>query len=171
MASYPEKAALARENGHRITTLYIGGGTPTTLTAEQLNDLMGTVAKPVDVSSLLEYTVEGGRPDTLDAKKLLAIRTHGADRMSINPQTMVDRTLQVIGRAHTAAQVEEAYAMARAEGIGNINMDVIAGLPGDTPEILQKRIMEQAEWILLPEAVRAFCEDRITVSGRTVIIH
>jgi len=123
--------ALAASSGCRVRTIYIGGGTPTTLSKEQLALLMDTVRDCFDLSALLEYTVEGGRPDTLDLEKLQVIRAHGADRMSINPQTMVDAVLKKSARPHTAADVLRAYDQAVQAGFEAINMDLIAGLPGD----------------------------------------
>ena len=123
-----------RRAGLRLRTLYIGGGTPTTLNAAQLRQLMEAVNRHFDRSGLIEYTVEGGRPDTLDPEKLRLIRALGADRMSINPQTMNDRVLRTVGRPHSAADVERAYAQAVEAGFASINMDLIAGLPGDDPE-------------------------------------
>jgi oxygen-independent coproporphyrinogen-3 oxidase len=123
---------LMKQSGLRIRTLYIGGGTPTTLSTLQLQRLMATLAVSFDLSGLLEYTVEGGRPDTLDFEKLRAIRKLGADRMSINPQTMSDQVLQNVGRRHTTAETLAAFSAARAAGFDGINMDLIAGLPGDT---------------------------------------
>lgn len=127
------KSALAKEKGHRITTLYIGGGTPTTLSAEQMAGLMKTVAAHVDISGLLEYTVEAGRPDTITEEKLKVIEGEGATRISVNPQTLSDSILQQVGRRHTAEEFYRAYEMARKTGL-SVNVDLIAGLPGDTPE-------------------------------------
>ena len=125
---------LLAESGRRVRTLYIGGGTPTTLSTPQLRRLMDAIRTHFDLSGLIEYTVEGGRPDTLDDEKLRAIRAGGCDRMSINPQTMNDAVLRAVGRRHTAAQTVEAYEAARRAGFDGINMDLIVGLPGDTPE-------------------------------------
>ena len=125
-------ARLLKEAGKRLRALYIGGGTPTSLNEDQFARLLEEMIRLFP--DAVEYTVEAGRPDTITPGKLRAIKAAGVGRISINPQTMVDRTLQVIGRAHTAAQVEEAYAMARAEGLHHINMDVIAGLPGESIE-------------------------------------
>ena len=122
-------ARLLRETGKRLRALYVGGGTPTALTEDQLQRLLDRLMELFP--GACEYTVEAGRPDTITRGKLRAIREHGVGRVSINPQTMNDRTLQAIGRAHTARQVVEAYALAREEGIHHINMDVIAGLPGE----------------------------------------
>ncbi len=125
--------ALLAASGYHIRTLYIGGGTPTTLSAPQLTELLACVRDSFDLSRCLEFTVEGGRPDTLDAQKLRAIRQGGAARISINPQTMSDAVLRAVGRRHTAAQTAEAFGLAREAGFDDINMDLIAGLPGDTP--------------------------------------
>ncbi len=123
-----EKAA---QTGHRVRTIYIGGGTPTTLSSPQLEVLMDTIDESFDLSGLLEFTVEGGRPDTLNLEKLQLLRQKGADRMSINPQTMVDSVLKKSARPHTAADVLQAYSEAVEAGFDAINMDLIAGLPGD----------------------------------------
>ena len=125
---------LLAGSGRRVRTLYIGGGTPTTLSTPQIRRLMDAIRTHFDLSGLIEYTVEGGRPDTLDLEKLRAIRAGGCDRMSINPQTMNDAVLRTVGRRHTAAQTVEAFGAARQAGFDGINMDLIAGLPGDTPE-------------------------------------
>ena len=122
---------LVASSGCRVRTIYMGGGTPTTLSAAQMALLMDTVKESFDLSHLLEYTVEGGRPDTLNLEKLRIIRQHGADRMSINPQTMVDSVLKQSARPHTAADVLRAYSEAVEAGFPAINMDLIAGLPGD----------------------------------------
>ena len=124
--------ALLRASGRRVRTLYIGGGTPTTLSTEQMRRLMDTIRTNFDLTDLIEYTVEGGRPDTLDPEKLRSIRALGCDRMSINPQTMNDGVLAVIGRRHTSAQTVAAFRAAQAAGFDGINMDLIAGLPDDT---------------------------------------
>ena len=136
-----EGARLLRQAGKKLRAVYVGGGTPTALNEDQLTRLLERLMTLYPGAG--EYTVEAGRPDTITPGKLRAIREAGVGRISINPQTMNDRTLQVIGRAHTAQQVEEAYAMARTEGMGHINMDVIAGLPGEHPEDFA-RTMEAA---------------------------
>ena len=127
-------ADLLRRSGKTLRTLYIGGGSPSTLTADQLARLMDTLTEAFDLSQCLEFTVEGGRPDTLDLTKLKTIRAHGADRMSINPQTMEDSVLRACGRPHTGEDVLRAYQQAREAGFDAINMDLIAGLPTDTLE-------------------------------------
>jgi len=125
---------LLRESGHTIRSLYMGGGTPTTLSSSQMARLLQVIRENFDLSRCLEFTVEGGRPDTLDAEKLQVIRQGGADRMSINPQTMSDQVLRNIGRCHTTAEVIARYHDAVDAGFTEINMDLIAGLPGDTVE-------------------------------------
>ena len=125
---------LLRQSGRKVRSLYIGGGTPTTLSSRQMAALLDAIRAHFDLSRCLEFTVEGGRPDTLDAQKLQTIASHGADRMSINPQTMVDEVLRACGRPHTAADVVRAYEQAVDAGFKAINMDLIAGLPADTVE-------------------------------------
>ncbi len=125
-------AVLARNLGLHLETVYIGGGTPTALSAEQLAAVMTAVREHFDLSGLREYTVEAGRPDTVTLEKLEVIRCHGGTRVSINPQTMNDEVLRAIGRRHTARQTIEAFTLARACGFSNINTDLIAGLPGDS---------------------------------------
>ena len=127
-------AQLMRSSGKHLRTLYIGGGTPTTLTTPQMIPLLDTLRESFDFSRCIEFTVEGGRPDTLDAEKLRAIREHGADRMSINPQTMEDPVLRACGRPHKAQDVIRAYHEAEDAGFTAINMDLIAGLPQDSVE-------------------------------------
>ena len=123
---------LLRESGRKIRTVYIGGGTPTTLSTPQMATLLDAIHGSFDLSRCIEFTVEGGRPDTLDAEKLRTIREHGADRMSINPQTMEDHVLRACGRPHKAADVVRAYNEALDAGFKAINMDLIAGLPEDS---------------------------------------
>ncbi len=118
--------------GLTVRTLYIGGGTPTTLSANQLRRLMGAISESFDLGELLEYTVEGGRPDTLDEEKLRVLLENGCDRISINPQTMNNEALRAIGRRHSAEDTLRAYQQAVEAGFDNINMDLIAGLPEDT---------------------------------------
>ena len=125
--------ALLRASGRSVRTLYIGGGTPTTLNSRQMARLLAAIRENFDLSRCLEFTVEGGRPDTLDEEKLRVIREGGCTRMSINPQTMDDAVLKAIGRRHTAAETVAAFEAARRAGFEDINMDLIAGLPGDTP--------------------------------------
>ncbi len=125
---------LLKESGHRVRSVYIGGGTPTTLTTQQLKRLLEQLHRHFDLGGCLEFTVEGGRPDTLDLEKLTLLRQMGADRMSINPQSMVDSVLRSSGRPHKGADILRAYRQAQDAGFDAINMDLIAGLPGDTLE-------------------------------------
>ena len=120
--------------GRTVRTIYIGGGTPTTLSTAQMELLLDTIAAAFDLSRLIEFTVEGGRPDTLNFEKLQTIAQQGADRMSINPQTMQDAVLKACGRPHKAGDVLRAYQEAVDAGFKAINMDLIAGLPRDTVE-------------------------------------
>jgi len=112
-----------------IDTVYIGGGTPTALSENELDYLLNHIVRILPMKNIREYTVEAGRPDTLNYKKLNTIKNAGATRISINPQTMQDKTLKLIGRNHTTGQMVEAFNMARALGFKNINCDLIAGLP------------------------------------------
>ena len=125
---------LLAQSGRKVRTIYIGGGTPTSLTTPQMVRLLDAIRNSFDLSGLLEFTVEGGRPDTLDQEKLDAIRAHGADRMSINPQTMEDSVLRACRRPHTGADVLRSFHQAEQAGFKAINMDLIAGLPTDTVE-------------------------------------
>ncbi len=125
-----EGARILDASGFSVRALYIGGGTPTVLTAKQLDTLLSAVRRLYPAFSG-ELTVEAGRPDTITEEKLLVLRAHGVNRLSINPQTMRDRTLTRIGRLHTAGEIDDAFLLARRLGFDNINMDVIAGLPGE----------------------------------------
>lgn len=127
-------AEIANKLGLRLETVYFGGGTPTTLSAEQLDTVLRTVNKSFDMSTCREFTVEAGRPDTIDIAKLFALKENKVDRISINPQTVNDEVLKTIGRKHTAQQFFDAFGLARKCGFDNINTDLIAGLPTDTPE-------------------------------------
>ena len=125
---------LLASSGRYIRTIYIGGGTPTTLTKEQMQTLLTHVRECFDLSQCIEFTVEGGRPDTLNAEKLQVIREGGADRMSINPQSMEAHVLRACGRPHTPEDLIARYREAEAAGYTAINMDLIAGLPEDSLE-------------------------------------
>ncbi|MBR1810567.1 MAG: coproporphyrinogen dehydrogenase HemZ [Clostridia bacterium] len=127
-------AAVAAQLGLHLKSVYIGGGTPTTLNAQQLSKVIGTINEYFDLTECLEFTVEAGRPDTVAPEILAAIKNGGAGRISINPQTFNDAVLETIGRKHTAAQTLAAYQAAVDAGFTDINMDLIAGLPGDTAE-------------------------------------
>lgn len=135
-------AEIAKELGLRLESVYIGGGTPTTLSAEQLAALTDTIAAAFDMSACREFTVEAGRPDTITREKLEAMRSRGVTRISINPQTLNDHVLETIGRRHTARQTLEAFALARRCGCDDINMDLIVGLPEDTLESFQDTLQK-----------------------------
>lgn len=149
---------VAKTLGLTLQTIYFGGGTPTTLSAEQLTKIFLQIAHAFDLSNLLEYTVEAGRPDTIDRERLLALKEAGVTRLSVNPQTMNDDVLSAVGRKHTAQQVVEAFELARAVGFESINMDLIAGLPGDTPESFENSLKK----------VLALNPDNITVHTLTL---
>lgn len=116
----------------KLTTVYLGGGTPTTLTADQLDSLIGKVRNSFDFTHVREFCVEAGRPDSITKDKLLILKKWGVDRISINPQSMQQRTLDLIGRKHSIEQVREAFLLARETGFDNINMDLMIGLPGES---------------------------------------
>lgn len=125
---------MAQELGLRLETIYVGGGTPTSLSTEQLGQLTGCISACFPVQDAREYTIEAGRADTITREKLEVIKQCGATRISINPQTFHDEVLRNIGREHTAKQAVECYELAAGMGFEDINMDFIAGLPGDTLE-------------------------------------
>jgi oxygen-independent coproporphyrinogen-3 oxidase len=139
--------------GLKVVAIYMGGGTPTTLSAKQLDELCGWLEQDFDLSALREYTVEAGRPDTITVDKLKVLRRHGVDRLSVNPQTMDDGVLQLIGRKHTAADIISALESVRQVGGFAVNMDLIAGLPGDN--------LEQFRYTL--DKVLALAPENITV--------
>ena len=120
--------------GKKLQTIYMGGGTPTSLEGYQLSKILNVVKKNFDLSNLLELTVEAGRPDSITREKLEALNEVGVDRISINPQTMQQKTLDLIGRHHTIEDIFESYKLARNVGFENINMDFIIGLNGETLE-------------------------------------
>lgn len=164
-------AEIANKLGLRLETVYFGGGTPTTLSAEQLDTVLGTVNKSFDMSTCREFTVEAGRPDTIDIAKLVALKENKVDRISINPQTVNDEVLKTIGRKHTAQQFFDAFELARKCGFDNINTDLIAGLPTDTPESfknsLDSIVRLNAECI----TVHTLCmkrASRLTIEGVTL---
>ena len=128
--------------GRKLNTIYIGGGTPTTLLPEQMDRLLGEVARRFDLSHLREFTVEAGRPDSITREKLLVLKKHKVSRISINPQTMNQPTLDVIGRHHTVEQTEETFLLARELGFDNINMDLIIGLPGEEKQEVEYTLKE-----------------------------
>ncbi len=128
--------------GKTLDTVYIGGGTPTTLEPDQIRRLIGYLREKVDLSHVKEFTVESGRPDSITRDKLKAMKEMGVTRISVNPQTMSNETLRLIGRQHTVEQLVDAFKMAREEGFDNINMDTILGLPGETAEDVAHTIEE-----------------------------
>ena len=146
-----ETAKIAKELSLKLETVYIGGGTPTSIEAEQLREIMQTVKENFNLLSLREYTVEAGRPDTITKEKLEVIKELGATRISINPQTMNDSVLEAIGRKHSAEDTVSCFLLARKLGFDNINMDLIAGLPTDTFESFVKTLERVLE--LEPESV------------------
>ncbi len=122
---------VIKELGLKVATVYIGGGTPTVLSPRQLTALLKRINKNIDTSTLMEFTVEAGRPDTITEEKLKIINSYGATRISVNPQTLNDELLASIGRHHTVEQFYRAYELAKKVGVSSINVDLIAGLPGD----------------------------------------
>lgn len=140
-----------------ISTVYIGGGTPTVLDERQLEFLLDAVAAETDVSALEEFTLEAGRPDTITAEKLKTAKAHGVTRISVNTQTLNNEVLAAIGRSHDASRFFTAYEMARASGIRHINVDLIAGLPGESAESFSRSVDQIAA--LQPDnvTVHTFC--------------
>lgn len=135
----------------KIDTIYFGGGTPTSIEALQLDMIMKTLAENIDISNVREYNVEAGRADTITYEKLKVIKENGAGRISVNPQTFNDNVLRIIGRQHTAKDTLSAYKTARELGFDNINMDLIAGLPGDSYESFSGTLEKVME--LDPESI------------------
>ena len=147
------RAASAMLAGKKPVTFYMGGGTPTSLSAYQLDRILSSIRGSFDLEGVREMTVEAGRPDSIDRDKLKVLKTHGVDRISINPQTMNQQTLDIIGRRHTVEDVKNAFKMAREEGFENINMDLIIGLAGERKEHMIRTM----------EAVTALSPDNITI--------
>lgn len=141
-----------------LDSVYIGGGTPTTLEPEELRRLLSKVRASFDFSQVKEFTVEAGRADSITRDKLRVLKEFGVTRISVNPQTMNQETLNIIGRRHTVGQVEEAFRLAREEGFTNINMDLILGLPGETKEHVERTM----------EAVTRLCPDSLTVHSLAI---
>ena len=138
-----EMAASAAMMGSRILdTVYIGGGTPTTLEPDQLDRLFSMLEKYFPLEGIQEFTIEAGRPDSITPDKLRVIRAHAVTRISVNPQTMKEETLRLIGRRHSVQQVRDAFAMCREAGFDNINMDIILGLPEETEEDVRHTLEE-----------------------------
>ena len=153
LAEVESAGAMVKELGLKIKSFYMGGGTPTTLTADQMGRLLEAVHTHFDLSGAVELTVEAGRPDTITAEKLAVLRKNGIDRVSVNPQSMSGKVLAAIGRRHSADDIRTAMELVQRAGFPHVNMDLIAGLPEDTPEQFRKT---------LDEAV-AFGTDNITV--------
>ena len=141
-----------------LDTVYIGGGTPTSLSAEELGRLFTKLKSTFDFRTVQEFTVEAGRADSITDEKLKVMRRHGVTRISVNPQTMKQETLKLIGRQHTVEQVVDAFHMAREVGFDNINMDIILGLPGETKEDVEATI----------EAIRVLAPESLTVHSLAV---
>jgi len=131
-----------REAGIKVDSVYLGGGTPTILSSCQMDGLFNVIEESLDFERTREITVEGGRPDTLDREKLTVLKDHGVTRLSINPQTMHDPTLEAIGRRHTVSEIIHAFRLAREKEIPVLNMDLIIGLPGEDSKILRKTLQE-----------------------------
>ncbi len=134
-----------------IVSVYIGGGTPTSILSIELDNLLHKIENTFDLSECREFTIEAGRPDTITESKLDVMRNHGVDRISINPQSMNDKTLSVIGRKHSVEQIYEAYDLASIKGFKSINMDIIAGLPQETLEEFKNTVDKVIE--LNPENI------------------
>ena len=135
-----DAARMVQETGLHIKSFYMGGGTPTTLSTDQMDRLLTHLNRSFDLSGCVEYCIAAGRPDTIDREKLQVLLDHGVDRISVNPQSLEDRVLTAIGRRHTARDVEEAMALATGMGFPHVNMDLIAGLPEDTPEDFRRTL-------------------------------
>lgn len=135
-------AELLRDNNKEIETLYIGGGTPTTLSPEEMDTLIIGLFKEFDLSKIKEFTVEAGRPDTINREILEVLKKHGVDRISINPQTMNDETLQKVGRKHSVNDIIECFQLARELGFDNINMDIILGLVDENLEMVENTLKQ-----------------------------
>ena len=153
-------AEITEKLGVYVENIYVGGGTPTTLSAKAFSRIFGRLKEKFDLSRLREFTVEAGRPDTITEEKLRTLKEFGVNRISINPQTMNDETLNKIGRSHSSSMIYDAYKTARDIGFDVINMDLIAGLPGETPDMFRKSLDSVIE--LEPEniTVHSLCLKR-----------
>lgn len=158
-ALYKEMAYVAeKKKGCPLDTVYFGGGTPTSLSAEDLDQLFTKLRETFDLSGVLEFTVEAGRPDSISREKLEVLKKHGVTRISINPQTMKQETLDLIGRRHSVEDVRSCFHLAREIGFDNINMDLIIGLPGE--ELLDvRKTMEE---------IKALAPDSVTVHSLAI---
>ena len=147
-----------KQQGRSPDTVYLGGGTPTSLTAGDLDLLLTKLKATFDCTKTLEFTVEAGRPDSITREKLQVLKKHGVTRISINPQTMKQETLDLIGRRHTVEMVRECFFLARELGFDNINMDLIIGLPEESPADVEATL----------EAVRELSPDSLTVHSLAI---
>lgn len=145
------KAALIEKLGLKVTTIYVGGGTPTVLNENQLEFLLDSISSSFDVGAACEFTLEAGRPDTITEEKLKIAKKHGVTRISVNAQTLNDDILKSIGRAHTSDGFRHAFDTARRSGIQCVNVDLIAGLPGESAESFKRSVDEIAN--LNPENI------------------
>ena len=152
--------ATVKALGKRVATVYIGGGTPTTLSARQLKKLLSCIASCTDVNALDEFTLEAGRPDTITAEKMRIAKEYGVTRVSVNPQTLADNVLENIGRRHTALDFFKAYEIAKNSGIKDINTDLIVGLPGDNFKKFSDSIERIAKLEPSNITVHTFCFKR-----------
>ena len=153
MAEVRAGGKMVREQGLRVRAFYIGGGTPTTLTAQQMDAVLTAFEESFDLTDCGEITVEAGRPDTITPEKLAVLKAHGVTRVSVNPQTMEDHVLKAIGRRHSAGDIDDAMELVGKYGFPHVNMDLIAGLPEDTPEGFARSL----------EKCLAFGTDNVTV--------
>ena len=144
-------AEIVNNLGLKLETVYMGGGTPTTLSAEQMSKVLNTVNSRFDMSNCKEFTVEAGRPDTITKDKLISIKENKVNRISINPQTLNDEVLSVIGRKHSTEQTLKAYSLARKTGFECINTDLIAGLPSESYESFKDSLERICD--LAPECI------------------
>ena len=153
-----EVAAIMKAKGRKLDTVYIGGGTPTTLEPEQLKVLLDALMENFCCENLAEFTIEAGRPDSITREKLMMIRNYPITRISVNPQTMNQETLDIVGRRHTVEETKQAFMLARECGFDNINMDLIVGLPGEDKIMVENTLNE----------VKALAPDSITVHSLAV---
>ena len=144
--------------GRTLDTVYFGGGTPTSLKAEELDQILTKIENTFDLSTVKEFTVEAGRPDSITEDKLRVLRAHGITRISINPQTMKQATLDLIGRRHTVEHVKEQFKLARELGFDNINMDLIIGLPEEDIDDVRNTM----------EEIKALAPDSVTVHSLAI---
>ncbi|MDE7219787.1 MAG: coproporphyrinogen dehydrogenase HemZ, partial [Oscillospiraceae bacterium] len=153
LAEVDSASAMVKDLGLRVKSFYMGGGTPTTLSADQMDRLLGRLREKFDLADAVELTVEAGRPDTITAEKLAVLMKNGVTRVSVNPQSMDNKVLAAIGRRHSGDDIRAAMELVNAAGFPHVNMDLIAGLPEDTPESFRRTLDE----------VLAFGTDNITI--------